>query len=243
MEHNRRKKARDLMTRTGYPAGGHLGRDKDESEDKDMIKKAIDQHDDQLHGGKKTRLKLKHGGAAEGEKEAERMDRPKREHHAKGGAAGKKGGTKVNVIVMPSGHGDAPGGLAGGPPPMGAAPPHPPMAPPPGAMPPHPPMAPPGAMGAGGPPPPGMPPRPPGMKSGGRAKRAYGGMSGDPGMAMQAPPMSQQGPGAGGPVMQQPRPMGYKRGGTVEKMTGGAGGGKGRLEKAESLGFKHGRGR
>lgn len=34
----------------------------DVKEDKKIVKKAITQHDDQLHGGKKTVLKLNHGG-------------------------------------------------------------------------------------------------------------------------------------------------------------------------------------
>ena len=34
----------------------------DVAQDKKMIKKAIDQHDKQLHGGKKTTLELKKGG-------------------------------------------------------------------------------------------------------------------------------------------------------------------------------------
>lgn len=231
MEHNRRKKARDLMTRTGYKAGGHLGRDEDKSEDAAMIKKAFKEHDDQLHGGKTTRLKLKHGGAAEGEKAEDRMDRPKREHHAKGGHVGKKGGTKVNVIVMPQSHGDPGGGLAGAPPMGGGAPPpRPPMMPPPAAaMAPHPPMGPPPGM-AGAPPPPGM--RPPGMKRGGRTRLADGGMP-EPGTDQPLAPLTPQ---------QMPMNK-YKRGGTAKEMTGGAGGGKGRLEKASSLGFEHGRGR
>jgi hypothetical protein len=36
----------------------------DKAQDKSMIKKAIGQHDTQLHGGKKTTLKLKSGGSA-----------------------------------------------------------------------------------------------------------------------------------------------------------------------------------
>jgi hypothetical protein len=36
----------------------------DMMQDKSMIKKAIGQHDKQLHGGKKTMLKLKNGGSA-----------------------------------------------------------------------------------------------------------------------------------------------------------------------------------
>jgi hypothetical protein len=34
----------------------------DVKQDKKMIKKAITQHDNQLHGGKKTKLSLKKGG-------------------------------------------------------------------------------------------------------------------------------------------------------------------------------------
>lgn len=36
----------------------------DMAQDKTMIKSAIKQHDDQLHGGKKTTLKLAKGGSA-----------------------------------------------------------------------------------------------------------------------------------------------------------------------------------
>jgi len=36
----------------------------DMAQDKAMIKSAIKQHDDQLHGGKKTTLKLAKGGSA-----------------------------------------------------------------------------------------------------------------------------------------------------------------------------------
>lgn len=36
----------------------------DTAQDKAMIKSAIKQHDDQLHGGKKTSLKLSKGGSA-----------------------------------------------------------------------------------------------------------------------------------------------------------------------------------
>ena len=36
----------------------------DMSQDKKMVKSAIKQHDDQLHGGKKTTLKLAKGGSA-----------------------------------------------------------------------------------------------------------------------------------------------------------------------------------
>jgi hypothetical protein len=36
----------------------------DMAQDKSMIKSAIKQHDDQLHGGKKTTLKLAKGGSA-----------------------------------------------------------------------------------------------------------------------------------------------------------------------------------
>lgn len=134
-----------------------------------MIREAIDEHDDQQHGGVKTRLKLKTGGRVEGEEKRERLDR------AKGGRT-KHAGHKTNInIVMPPGQ-DHPvpvpvpaGGPAMGPggPPPGMAP-HPPMAgPPPGAG--GPPMGPP--VGAGVP----MP-----HKKGGRVKRDDGGAVVDP---------------------------------------------------------------
>ena len=98
--------------------------------------------------------------SAEGDSAPPRLDRPGRKMHGKDKGKDKKGGTNVNVIIMPS------GGAPGGPPPPGG--PMPPMmaGPPPGP-PPGPPMPPPGA-GPGGP--------PMGMhKNGGRVGRAMGG--------------------------------------------------------------------
>ena len=51
----------------GY-TGGHGEAKSDASSDQRMIRSAITQHDDQLHGGKKTRLKFKRGGHVDGKK-------------------------------------------------------------------------------------------------------------------------------------------------------------------------------
>lgn len=152
--------------KTHHMGGGELPKQRTEA----MIREAMDEHDDQQHGGKKMRLKLKTGGRVEGEEKRERLDR------AKGGRT-KHGGHKTNInIVMPPGQ-DHPVPVpvpAGGPPP-GMMPPHPAMAgPPPGAAGPPmgpggPPMGPP--VGAGVP----MP-----HKKGGRVKRDDGGAVVDP---------------------------------------------------------------
>jgi hypothetical protein len=226
----------------------HAGKVSDRAQDEAMIKKAIDQHDDQLHGGKKTRLKFKGGGHVEGTEKKARLDR------ASGGRTKGNHKTVVNV-VMPQSHDSA------GAPPM--MPPHPPMMPPPGPpgggapppggpggapppMPPHPPMGPP--VGAGVP----MP-----HARGGRAKRASGGRAGyawgggmdsAPAMGQGAPqmgaqpmqppmgqPMPPQAPAMGGQPM-APGMMGRKKGGRVPDLDGGAGGGMGRLEKLKAYG-------
>lgn len=187
-----------------------------------MIREAMDEHDDQQHGGAKTRLKLKTGGRVEGEEKRDRLDR------AKGGRtkhAGHK--TNINIVMPPSQDHPVPVPVPAGGPPMGPPPgmaPHPPMAgPPPGAG--GPPMGPP--VGAGVP----MP-----HKKGGRVKRDDGGAVVDPasgavmpvakggrikkafGGGMGAPVMGgaagmQHGPGPGdGAVM---HPMGGTPGSTV----------------------------
>ena len=57
----------------------------DKAQDKAMIKKAVKQHDDQLHGGKKTKLSLKKGGCTK---------------MARGGGIEIKGKTKGTMIKM-----------------------------------------------------------------------------------------------------------------------------------------------
>lgn len=141
----RHAKARSLLSRTGNSMAGG-----DEKEDAAMIRKAVAEHESNMHMGQpKTSLHLKTGGAIDGD-----CAKPHLARRARGGSTGKKS-THVNVIVAPQGGGDHPPGMMPAAQPM--APPRPPMAPPPGAgqpmMPPRPPMA----------PPPGGGMRPPGM--------------------------------------------------------------------------------
>ncbi len=130
------------MRRMGLAHGGAV--DSDRKSDEKMIRKAIGEHDKQLHGGKHTDLHFAEGGAVP-------------QKRAAGGAAKHKG-AHVNVIVAPQVHPGMPGPGAM-PPPPGAAlpPPRPPM-----PMPPPPAMMP-GAPGgvAGGPPVGALAPHPP----------------------------------------------------------------------------------
>lgn len=165
-EHSRRKKARDVLTRSGYSAGGHLGRKSDEGEGKheieESVKKGIAQHEAHDHKGeKRTRIHLRDGGVADGYASGGRPDKKPR---------GKKGKTEVNVMVA----GQQPPQKVPVPVPVPA--PHPPMAGPGGPPPGMPPGAPPPGMGAM---PPGMPQKPPGMlKAGGRAGPKFEGGAG-----------------------------------------------------------------
>lgn len=168
-----------------HKLGGHSGTqhvsDADIKQDKALIdkqvRKAMGQHDHELHGGKHTRLKLATGGAAMGDSAKPRADRANGGRSKSGGSSHGKGHTSVNVIVAPQGGGGAPM-------PQGM-PPHPPMmppagGPPPGAGLPPPPPRPPMPPGAGGPPgmgapPPGMPMRKRGGAVGGGLKDAGAG--------------------------------------------------------------------
>lgn len=192
-----RARARELISRTGYGrTGGHFAKGgeahPDKIEDEKLIKKAIDEHDSQLHGGKKTRLTFAQGGDT---------SMPRMDQKARGGGNKKKahgkGETNVNIAVIPRA-----GGPQGAPPMAGppAMPPRPPM-PMPAAPPPRPPMP---VAGAGAPmpmppptaPAPGMPPglppgmagamgRPPGIRRGGRL--AKGGRAAGGALEGQAP--------------------------------------------------------
>lgn len=223
-EGHRSKKARELLTKHGYKAGGHLT-PKEKSEVDHEIEKGVGEHEAHLHGGKKTRLHLKDGGSCEGMAGGGRPDRAAR------GGKKVRGKTEININVSPP----APPMMPPHPPMM--IPPHPPMAgPPPGAggppgmppggMPPHPPMGGPPGMPPGAPP--GMPPRPPGMKSGGRTHKAMGGgmpiNQANPGrvaLPAQNPgflgnqPIVGQGPGQPGSPNPM-RPVNSKRGGRAK---------------------------
>ena len=57
--------AQNMMAPPAMPGMKKGGKVHDDiAEDKKLIKKAITQHDEQLHGGKKTTLKLAKGGSA-----------------------------------------------------------------------------------------------------------------------------------------------------------------------------------
>lgn len=150
-----RKKARALLNRTGYRAGGHVeAREKasDEAQDRKMIAAAVHKHERHDHPGKPL-TKLAEGGPVGGMAAEARLDRMNRGGKVKG----KKASTTVNVIVA----GGGPEPVPGGPPMAGPAMP-PPMAKPPMPMPP------PGAMPAGGP-----------MRRGGRVHMTAGAGSGE----------------------------------------------------------------
>lgn len=94
-------KARHLITRTGYKRGGAVG---DEAEDARMVSRGVHEHEANMHKGEpKTKLKLRSGGSVDGESARHHLAK-----RARGGAThGKKGSTKVNVIVAPQGGGGA----------------------------------------------------------------------------------------------------------------------------------------
>lgn len=124
-EHEQRKRARALLTRSGYRVGGHLAAHPDKKADERLIAKAIHEHERHDHRGESpTKLHFRDGGAAEGDGAAPRLDR-----RARGHAKGDRAKTEININVK------------GHPPEQGTEPvppaPHAPMAAP---VPPHPPM-------------------------------------------------------------------------------------------------------
>ena len=146
-EHEKRKAARALMSRTGYSVGGHLSTHHKKYATKHDIVEAVAEHEGHLHKhDPKTRIKLASGGIAEGMKSKMRGDKKGRGH------------TTVNVVMANHPHPrpqpvpvPVPAGGPGGAPmgPMAGGPP----------------MPPPGMAGAGGPPP---------MAHGGRAYKKGG---------------------------------------------------------------------
>lgn len=115
-EHHRRKRAREVLTKSGYKAGGHL------KGAKKLIGEAVHEHEANMHAGKKpTKIKLKEGGLASGGMGKMRPDpAPRKPRGAK---------PHVSVNVINAGAGGARPPMAAPRPPM-----RPPMAPPPGAM-------------------------------------------------------------------------------------------------------------
>lgn len=116
------------LKKAGYSSGGDI------AEDKALIKKAIGEHDKQLHGGKHTKLKLATGGNVHGGKSHGRLDKKGRGHvnvivNSGAGQAEKQQamhqGMQAGVAL---GARAAAAKLGGG----GGGPPRPPMAAPPG---------------------------------------------------------------------------------------------------------------
>lgn len=214
-EGHTRKSARAMMVRAGYQCGGHLGRagggvaglmrssgyaeGGDVKQDERMVRSGIKQHDDQLHGGKKTRLHFQEGGAAGS------MARPRHDRSSRSHGDGKQ--PKINILIhsSPKPEGQGMGNMPPQSPPPPQAPPmppHPPMGMPPGGAPGMLPMG----AGPGGPlPPGGMPPRPPmppmpgrpfkeggntRAKDGGRLRRQAGGTSAATPQSLGAAPAS-----------------------------------------------------
>jgi hypothetical protein len=87
-ENARRKRARDVLTWSGYKVGGHLGRHDDKAVDAKMIESGIHQREHHERGGKLTKLHFRDGGAAQGEGAPARLDRRGR----KGGRARRQAG-------------------------------------------------------------------------------------------------------------------------------------------------------
>lgn len=115
----------------GKMAKGGAVQHSDAAEDASMVRKAMADHDKQLHGGKHTDL------SNISPKSKGRMDKYARGGKVKGGG---KHHTKINIVVAPKAGGDVPPPVAppmGGPPPGGPPPmmpPKTPMGPPPSPM-------------------------------------------------------------------------------------------------------------
>lgn len=254
-EHHSKKRVRELLARTGhhhglhgghFRIGGNIAEHADAAQDKREIDKAvragIEQHEAHDHPGeKKTRLRLRDGGMADGMMSEGRADKAPR---------GKKGGAKnhIAIVIAPQGGGQQPPQKVPVPVPVGAHPPAPPPAAPP-APPPRPPMPPAGAPPMGGMPPGAGAPPPMMRKAGGRTSRR----SADSFAEKTTPPNAQQ-YGEDMPMkMERPEQEietaeGQRKGGRahharggevgpgrVRNMRAGSGSGEGRKEKSGEL--------
>ena len=126
MDGKHRAKAKNLVRGAGYKTGGFSAASKAEPATKGEVVKAIHEHDDQQHHGKRTTVKLKAGGVAAGEKSAHRPDKKSRLKD------GGKPHTKINIMVAPGKSDGAPAAPMSFPPPAMPAPqmaPRPPVAP------------------------------------------------------------------------------------------------------------------
>ena len=88
-EHPGREHARRMIREGGYHERKHGDIHEDSAADAKMVRSAISQHDIQLHGGKKTHLRLKSGGRVPGGEAECRPDK-----RARGGGMAEIGATK-----------------------------------------------------------------------------------------------------------------------------------------------------
>ena len=110
-----REEAHKLHRMAG--GGVHPDAKQDKILDDKEIKKAFSEHDKQLHGGKKTKLKLKDGGRVEGEHGRKRADKPSRHREKRdvGGAMPQQAGMQGGPPQGGGQGGQPPSGMQGRP--------------------------------------------------------------------------------------------------------------------------------
>jgi len=166
----------------------------DTRSDEAMIRKAIGEHDRQLHAGKHTKLKFRRGGHVEDGEKSSRVRHDRRASGGKTGGGGKGKGPHVAIVIAPHGQQQPGAGMGAGP----------------------------GLPTAPPPPPPPPPPRPPMMPPGGPPGGAPGGMAGGPPIGAMAPRPPGLPPGAGPPglpIRKHGGRMKYEEGGRTRRRT------------------------